>query len=83
MLNPDWRSPKGFSICEPEATSKARPSGGFLAFGLAKDVAKGSPLENSEGAFNILPREYIKGPPEGSIHYDTSEAFPQVLIFFT
>jgi hypothetical protein len=31
-----------------------------LAFGLAEDVAKSSPLENSEGGLNILPREYIE-----------------------
>ena len=50
--------PKGFSKGEPEATSKARPKAknprgrrpqGFLAFGLAEDVAKGLPLENPEG----------------------------------
>ena len=44
--------PKGVSKGEPEATSKARPKAknprgrrprGFLAFGLAEDVAKGSP----------------------------------------
>ncbi len=48
-----------------EARPKAKnPRGrrprGFLAFGLAEDVAKGLPLENREGAFNILPREYIE-----------------------
>ena len=57
------------SKSEPGATSKARPKAknprgrrlrGFLAFGLAEDVAKGSLLENSEGAFNILLREYIE-----------------------
>ena len=31
-----------------------------MAFGLAEDVAKGLTLENPEGAFNILPREYIE-----------------------
>ena len=53
-----WRPPSGFSEGKPEATSKARPKaknprgrrpGGFLGFGLAEDVAKGSPLENPEG----------------------------------
>ena len=44
----------GFSKGEPEATSKARNlrgrrPRGFLAFGLAEDVAKGLPLENPEG----------------------------------
>ena len=62
----------GFSKGEPEATSKARNlrgrrPRGFLAFGLAEDVAKGSPLED----------------PEGSIHHDPSEAFPQIFILFT
>ena len=51
-------APREFSKGEPEATSKARPTAknprgrrprGFLAFGLAKDVAKGLPLENHEG----------------------------------
>ena len=40
------------------------------------------------GAFNILPREYIKyssvkGPAKGSIYNDTSEAFPKIFILFT
>ena len=44
--------------CEFEATTKARPKAknlrgrkprGFLAFGLAKDVAQGSPLKNPKG----------------------------------
>ena len=44
----------GFSKGKPEATSKARNLRGrrlrgFLAFGLAEDVAKGLPLENPEG----------------------------------
>ena len=44
----------------PEST-QWRPLG-FLAFGLAKDVAKVLPLENpkAKGAFNILLREYIE-----------------------
>ena len=59
-------SPKGFSKGNPEATSKARskaknPRGrrtrGFLAFGLAKDVAKGWPLENSEGGLQYSSEE--------------------------
>ena len=50
--------PRDFFKGEPKATSQARPKGknprgrrprGFLAFGLAEDVAMGSPLENSEG----------------------------------
>ena len=50
--------PKGFSKGKPLATSKARPKAknpkgrrprGFLAFGLAEDVAKGLHLEISEG----------------------------------
>ena len=53
-----WRPPSGFSKGKPEATSKARPKAknprgrrlrGFLAFGLAEDMAKGLPLENTEG----------------------------------
>ena len=49
--------PRDFSKGKPVATSKARPKAknprgrrprGFLAFGLAEDVAKVSPLENSE-----------------------------------
>ena len=55
----------GLSKGEPEATSRARNlrvrrPRGFLAFGLAEDVAKGLPLEIPKGAFNILPREYIE-----------------------
>ena len=51
--------PSRFSKGEPKATSKARtkaknPRGhrpqGFLAFGLAEDVAKGLHLENPKGA---------------------------------
>ena len=61
--------PQGFSKGKPEATYKARPKAknprgcrpqGFLAFGRAEDIAKGSPLKISKGAFNILPREYIE-----------------------
>ena len=33
---------------------------GFLAFGLALDVASGLPLEIPWGTFNLLPREYIE-----------------------
>ena len=29
------------------------------------------------------PRVLAKGPPEGSIHHDTSKAFPQIVILFT
>ena len=54
------------------------------AFGLAEDVAMGSPLENSEGglqySFEGVHWE-LKGPPEGSIHHDTSKAFPQISFF--
>ena len=32
----------------------------------------------SEGVHWVL-----KGPPEGSIHHDTSKAFPQIFILFT
>ena len=87
--------PKGFSEGEPEAKYKARPKAnnprgrrpqGFFAFCLAEDVAKGSPLENpkrgrqysSEGLHWVL-----KGPPEGSIHHDTSKAFSHIFILFT
>ena len=58
----------------------------FLAFGLAEDVAKGSPLENSERGLQYSSEgvhRVLKGPPEGSIHHDTSEAFPQIFILFT
>ena len=64
-------TPKGFSKGKPKATYKARPKAknprgrrpqGFLVFGLTEDVAKGLPLENSEGGLQ---------PPEGSIHHDT------------
>ena len=91
----DLRSPKGFSKGKPEATSKARPKAknprgrrprGFLTFGLAKDVAKGSPLETSEGGLQYSSEgvhKVLKGPPEGSIHHDTSEPFPQIFILFT
>ena len=76
----DWRSPKGFSKGEPEATSKARPKAKnprgrrprrFLAFGLAVDVAKGLSLENSKGGLQYSSEGVhwvLKGPPEGSIH---------------
>ena len=73
---------KGFSKGEPEATSKARPK----AFGLAEDVAKDSPLENFEGSLQYSSEGVhwvLKGPNEGSIHHDTSEAFPQIFILFT
>ena len=58
----DWRSLKRFSKGKPETTSKARPkaknlrgrmSQGFLAFGLAEDVAEGLPLENPEGVHRV------------------------------
>ena len=57
-----------------------------LAFGLAEDVAKGSPLESPKGGPKYSSEEalwVIKGPPKGSIHYNTSEAFPQIFILFT
>ena len=85
----------GFSKGKPEATSKARPKAknprgrrpqGFLAFGLAEDVAKGLPLENPEGGLQYSSEGVhwvLKGPPGGSIHHDTSEAFPQIFILFT
>ena len=59
----DRRSPKGFSRGKPEATSKATPKAknprghrprGVLAFGLAKDVAKDLPLENTEGGLQYV-----------------------------
>ena len=95
QYNKKKRSPKGFSNGEPEAASKARPKAknprgrrprGFLAFGLAEDVAKGSPLGNSEGGLQYSSEGVhwvLKGPPEGSIHHDTSEAFPQIFILCT
>ena len=49
-----WRPPSEFSKGEPLA----------LAFGLALDVALGSPVENPLGTFNLLPREYIEYPRE-------------------
>ena len=91
----DRRSPKGFSKGEPEATSKARPKTknprgprprGFLAFGLAEDVAKGSHLENSKGGLQYSSEgvhRVLEGQPEGFIHHDTSEAFLQIFILFT
>ena len=57
-----------------------------MAFGLAEDVGKGSPLENPEGGLQYSSEgvhSVLKGPPGGSIHHDTSEAFPQVFILFT
>ena len=56
---------------------------GFLTFGLAEDVAKGLPLENPEGGLQYFSKGVhwvLKGPSKGSIHYDTSEAFPQTSI---
>ena len=64
---------------------KTRPRG-FLAFGLAEDVAKGSPLENPKGVLQYSSEgvhRVLKGPPEGSIHHDASKAFPQIFILFT
>ena len=72
----DRRSPKGFSKGKPEA------------FGLAEDAAQGSPLENFKGGLQYsskgVHRELkgAKGAPEGSIHQDTSHAFPQIFIPF-
>ena len=64
------KAPSGFSKGEPLATASARPKPknpwglrplGFLAFGLALDVAEGLPLENPEGGLQyFLPREYIE-----------------------
>ena len=45
--------------------------------------SKGLPEENSKGAFNILPRdsiEYLRNLPRGSIHHNTPEAFPKIVI---
>ena len=58
------KAPFGFSKGQPLATSLARqkaknPRGlrplGFLAFGLALDVASGSPLENPLGDLQSSP----------------------------
>ena len=73
---PDQR-PKNWGAAGPE---------GFWAFGLAEDVAKGSPLENSEWGLQYSSEGVhwvLKGPPEDSLHHDTSEAFPQIFILFT
>ena len=43
-------------------------------------------LENFEGGLQYSSDGVhcvLKGPPEGSIHHDTSEAFPQILFLFT
>ena len=59
---------------------------GQKAFGLAEDVAQGSPLENPKGGLQYSSEGVhwvLKGPPKGSIHHDTSEAFPQMFILFT
>ena len=58
----------------------------FLAFGLAEAVAKGLHLEIPKGGLQYSSeavRWVVKGPTKGSIHHDTSEAFPQMLILFT
>ena len=55
-------------------------------FGLAEDMAKSSPLENPEGGLQYSSdgvHWVLKGPPEGSIHHDTSEALPQIFILIT
>ena len=79
--------PKGFFKGEPLATSNlGRRPQGFLAFGLAEDVAKGLPLENPEGDLQYSSEGVhwvLKGSSEGSIQHDTSEAFPQIFILFT
>ena len=49
-------------------------------------MAKGLPLENPEGGLQYsseVVHWVLKGPPEGSIHHDTSEAFPQIFFLFT
>ena len=58
------RPPLGYSKGKPLATSSARPKAknprglrplGFLAFGLALDVASGLPLENPLGDLQSSP----------------------------
>ena len=59
---------------------------GFLAFGLAKDVAKRLLLENPKGGLQYSSEGVLwvlKAPPEGSINHNTSEAFPQIFILLT
>ena len=67
-----WRPPLEFSKGKPLATSSARPKPknpwglrplGFLAFGLALDVASGSPLEN--------PLVDLQSSPYG-VHWELS-----------
>ena len=50
-----------------------------MAFGLAEDVANSFHLENPEGGLQYSSegvRWVLKGSPKGSIHHDTSKAFP-------
>ena len=73
---PDQR-PKNPRGCRPR---------GFLAFGLAEDVANGLPLENPKGDLQYSSEGVhwvLDGSSEGSIQHDTSEDFPQIFILFT
>ena len=69
---------------ESKARTKAKnPRGrrprGFLAFGLAEDVAKGLHLANPDGGLQYSSeRKYIEYSRD-----DTVEAFPQIFILFT
>ena len=67
-------------------TRRAAGPQGFLAFGQAKDMAKGLHLENAKGGLQYSSEGVcwvLKGSPEGSIHHDTSQTFQQIFILFT
>ena len=86
------RPPLGFSKGKPLATSTSRPktknpwglrSLGFLAFGLALEVASSSPLENPLRRLQSSPLgsklSTLGNLPWGPIHHATSSPFPQIV----
>ena len=55
--------------------------------GPPRDFLKANPrIENPEGSLQYSSEgehRVLKVPPQGSIHPDTSKAFPQIFILFT